>query len=606
MEFIDAKFKDNDPKSTVKNIQDILNSLGIQTEEIHADSGVEGCHSVHVQMVGGLPGYNGKGVSKEFALASGYAEMIERLQSGIFLKSYQSIIRDPGMNFHSYAPDAKYMTVEELAENSEWMDDIISGYPDLMLTRESLAELCKVFACADDNRILTVPYYSLFEDKYVYLPAAFIDNMYSSNGICAGNTREEAWVHGLSEIMERYASQRVLMNGESAPRIPDEILSKFPLVHKIIHQVRESGKYDIEVFDYSIGNGFPIVSTRIISKEQQNYHVNTAADPVFEIAVQRTLTETFQGRSIKNIVCMHDGRVLNSVTDFPLINNVANQLYTSDGMYTADYFADELTCKKKAADFPDNSDKSNKELLEYTLELVRQLKKPVYVRNYSYLGFHSYQFIIPGFSETNPLRLGEIVPDYSLADSVRGVYQNVAKASDSDLNWMLNYSETTKNTFAKFEKFSYNSGIPIVGVSTAVLTSVTRAYAAYRLGRYADAIRYLKPATVNQKIPEEIRYYFRCINKYLEMKLDGITDEKIRVILYKFFESQYPDALYAKLDRDLSPYEDYILRCDLQSCKECRYHGDCRYHALKLLTQKVGEKYGAFTDGQNRDVFSLN
>ena len=605
MKYIDEKFKDSNPKDTVNRLKDILSKLGIETREEWNDSGIENCYSLHLCDVKGLPGTNGKGISADFARASAYAELLERIQSGLYLISYQSIHRDPEMNLHTYAPDGKYMTITELIENGEWMDPIIESYTDMNLTREMIAEHCRAYACADNGQILTIPFYSLFEDKYVYIPVSFAGRMYTANGSCAGNTREEAWVHALSEIMERYASQKVLKSGMSAPRIPDEVLEQFSAVSNILRQLREKGQFDITVFDYSIGNGFPIVSSRIINKKEQSYHINVAADPVLEIAVQRTLTELFQGRSVDHLKTRHAGIILNKITDFPIVSNVQNQLQTSDGVYTADYFADELTCDKKCAQFPDNSNKSNKELLKYMLDLYRQLGKPVYVRNYSYLGFHSYKFIVPGFSETKAPLLNERIPEYSLGDSVRDIFRNPAAASNEDLIWMLRYSDTTKLLYGQYNTYSVNAGLPMTGVPKSTLCAIIRAYACYRLKNYEKAIRYLNTIAKIPILSQEDKDYFTCINKYLEMKKNDIAEEKIRVILYKFFTKDTADKLYDKLDRGQTPYDDHLPYCDTTGCQDCRYRENCCYQELKELTRKVGAVYSTFIHGQDRAEFTV-
>lgn len=602
MQHIDMRFKDKNPKETVIHIQNILNNLGIEVCEKWNDSGIDNCNSVRLSAVKGIPKYNGKGVTPEFARASAYAEFIERLQAGIYLISYQSILRDPGMNLHAYAPDGKYMTVEELIENGEWMDYIIESYQEKAITRESLAELCRIFACADDGKILTVPFYSLFEKKYVYLPIAFVGRMYSANGNCAGNTREEAWVHALSEMMERYATQKMMVSGLAAPRIPEDILNRFPTVSKILQKIRETGRYEIGVFDYSIGNGFPVVSTRIIDKANQNYHINVAADPVLEIAVQRTLTELFQNRRIDNLSSRHNGRILNKNSDFPIRINLKNQLQTSDGIYTADFFADEITCDRVSAEFPDNSKKSNKELLGYMLGLYKKLGKPIYVRNYSYLGFCSYKFVVPGFSETDACSLGEPIPEYSLGDSVYNVFRNPIDSTDDDLRWLLKFSDMIKNIYGRYNSYSVNSGIPIAGESNNLLCGLIRAYAAYRIKDYKSAIHYTNALT---KKDEMFSAYFTCVNKYLEMKLANIAEEKIEIILYKFFEKHYVDALYDKLNKGMSPYDDYLIQCDLESCAKCRYEKACCYNELKALTAKVGSVYKTFFDGQDPSEFAI-
>ncbi len=606
MQYIDERFKDCSPQATVERIQGILRDLDIPVKESWNDSGLENCHSVHLSTLAGTPGYNGKGVTRDFARASAHAEFLERLQSGLYLSKYQSIMRDREMDLHAYAPDARYMTVDELVAEGEWMDYIIESCKNPMITRQSIAEHCRAYDCADDGKILTTPYYSLFEGKYVYLPSAFVTRIYTANGNCAGNSREEAWIHALSEIMERYASLNVLVSGGAVPQISEESLSKFPTVMNMIKQIRENGDYDVAVFDYSMGLGMPVVATRIINKENQSYIVNAAADPVFEIAVQRTFTELFQGRDVRNFHCAHHAKILNKITDFPLHFNMLNQVQTSNGMYTADFFANELTCQQKPAQFPDNSNKSNPEILEFMLDIYKKMGRPVYVRNLSYLGFHSYKFVVPGFSETRAIRLHQMLPEYAVADSARDIFKNAPAASDEDLQWMLNYAETTKGIYGLYNSFSSNAGLPLAeGSDDAALSYLTRAYACYRLKKYRDAIANVKHY-IYACHEEDAGEYFACVAKYIEMKNDGIAEDKIRVILYKFFIKDYADRLYEKLDNGQTPFDDYLVRCDLHSCKSCRYQKVCNYHYLKELTAKAGNVYKTFVNGQDPSEFALN
>lgn len=604
MEHIDYKFKDRDPVQTVEHIRAILDSIGMEVREEWRESGLDNCCTMVLYSNKGLPRTVGKGVTREFARASAYAEFIERLQSGLHMSGLQSMVREEGMDIHRYAPDGRYMTVEELIENGEWMDYIIEAYPGPKANRKSIAELCRIFACADDGKILTVPFYSLFEKKYVWLPSAFVTRMYLANGNCAGNTREEAWVHALSEMMERQACNRMLVSGASAPRIPEETLKKFPTVSRILEQIRANGEFDIAVFDYSIGNGYPVVSTRIIHKGTQAYRVNIASDPVLEIAIQRTLTETFQGKNIHNFTNGNDGRILNKVTDFPIYSNVINQFRASNGVYTADFFADELTCDRAPTEFADNSGKTNKELLEYALGVYRQLGKPVYVRNYSFLGFQSYKFIVPGFSETRWVCINEPVHEYALADKARNVYRCPREASLEDMIWMQTHTKMVASILERSDSFSSLCGIPIMGWQNVMLSWLTRAYASYRMKNYADAISNLRRSIASCG-DEDMRQYFACINKYLTLKTSGIAEDKIKSILYKFFKQEYPDQLYAKLSSGQTPYDDYLMHCHFTECGKCRYASICSYNEIKAANAKIGARYSAFTDGQDPSHFEI-
>lgn len=605
MRYIDELFKDASPTATVKKIQDILELVGIEYYESWSESGIENCYSLTVSAKGGIPAANGKGVTREFAQASAYGEFIERLQGGLFFYKFQSMGREKAMDIHTFAPDARYMTVDELVENGEWMDYLIDTYKYHGLTRKTIAKQCKMYACADDGRILTLPFYSLFEKRYVYLPIAFVDQVCATNGCCAGNTKEEAWVHALSEMLERHAALKVMCSGEAAPKIPDEDLVKFPTVASILQDIRKNGDFDIDVFDFSVGSGFPVIATRIISKKSHSYRVNVAADPVYEIAIQRTLTEFFQNRHVKSINALHNGKVLAKSSEAYATNNVINQLETGNGCFAADFFANELTCSRQPAVFADNSKKTNKELLDYCLDIYKQMGKPVYVRNFSFLGFPSYRFVVPGFSEAFAVKMAAPVQEFAIADIAAKTLKNVSDATDEELNWLLMYNQTISGIYSRYNSFGRISGIPVSGKAKSLLANVTRAYASYRLKRYADTIKYLTAYNKSASIDEDTKQYFECVIRYLELKTMKLEAEKIRIILSKFFTEQLVRKLYENLDAGNSPFDHYLMCCDFVSCDSCKYCENCCYHSIKNMTARIGEVYKTFTDGQDAREFRI-
>ena len=602
---INAKFKDMPPEKTVERILRILGDVGIELQEKWTESGIENCWSVNVSVKDAFPFFtNGKGVTKALARASAYGEFMERLQCGLFLYKFQSITRDPAMNLQSFAPDGKYMTLRELEENGNWMDHVIDTYGGA-LTRKKLAAQCQVYACTDEDKIWTLPFYSLFENKYVYLPAGYVEHICSANGCCAGNTREEAWVHALSEMMERRSTVSMLTGGRAAPRIPDEVIERFPTASAILNTIRSSGHFDIQVFDFSMDNGFPVVSTRIINKKTHSYIVNIAADPILEIAICRSLTEIFQGRSLRSFHSSHRGNTLEEFKNFPVSHNVLNQIENGNGLFSVDFFTEELSCSKACTDFTDHRSKSNKELLTYMLDLYRQLGKPVYVRNYSFLGFHCYQFVVPGFSETRGIRLTDPIVEYALGDSVHQVFRDVASASAGDLVMMLAYHTKIGTAFSRPSNYCGLAGLPLERKLNPLLISITLSCAAYRLGRYAQAIDYLKPLLGNSAIDPNIRDYFDCVSRYLSLKNTDAPEEKIRLLISKFYQPTDVERLFRCLDSGRTPHDDYLMKCDCVHCSECRYRESCSYPRSREIIATAGEKYQRFTDGQREEVFRV-
>ena len=76
-------YKDSSPDDTFKRIYDSLNKIGVIVEEKWIDSGITDIFSLRINISGTSIGTNGKGTTKEYARASAYAEMIERLSNFI-------------------------------------------------------------------------------------------------------------------------------------------------------------------------------------------------------------------------------------------------------------------------------------------------------------------------------------------------------------------------------------------------------------------------------------------------------------------------------------------------------------------------------------------
>lgn len=598
MKFIDEKFKESSPQKTVEKIRSLLNGIGIEVEELWNDSGIDNCWSLNLCAKGGFPSANGKGVSKEFARASAYGEFIERLQSSLFFYKYQSLECNEEINMQTYAPDSKYLTVEELQENADWMDCIIDAYGG-NLSRKALGEQCAMYAHTDNGQILCLPFYSLFEDKHVYMPIGFVEHMYSANGCCVGNSKEEALVHAFAEIMERKGSINTIISGKSLPEIKEEVLNKFPTVSNILKQIRKNENIDVKVFDCSIGNGFPVISTRIINKENHSYVVNVAADPVFEIAIQRTLTEIFQGRNIKNFTSGHNGKILSDLTEIRTASNVLNQLESGNGLYTIDYFTEEITCERAATDFEDNSNLSNSELLAKILKLYKDIGKPVYIRNYAFLGFPCYKVIIPGFSESRGLKLNEPLQEYAIGDLVSRVLRNPLKANLSDLNNVLFFRRMIADIVSRCHSFTRLSGIPIKKPYDYILFNATLGYINYKLGNIKDTLKYLNKLS-SDTVPA--KDYFSCLSQYLHFKSNNIDEEKIVCILNKFHKKDIVKKLLENLKND-TLFDEYLLACDTVNCETCKHREVCNFTAAKKVIASAGKVYSTFVDGQNKENF---
>lgn len=85
-----------------------------------------------------------------------------------------------------------------------------------------------------------------------------VANLYVSNGMSAGNTRNEARVQGLSEVFERYVKNRIIAERISLPAIPEEVLARYPQVTESIRTLESEG-FPIFCFDASLGGQYPVI-----------------------------------------------------------------------------------------------------------------------------------------------------------------------------------------------------------------------------------------------------------------------------------------------------------------------------------------------------------
>ena len=92
----------------------------------------------------------------------------------------------------------------------------------------------------NDFKIRCFPSYDVIEDKIKYLPD-FIHTTANSNGLCAGNTKEEAICQGICEIFERFVVKEIYFNDKiELPTIPLSTIKELE-IYSIIDEVIKKG-----------------------------------------------------------------------------------------------------------------------------------------------------------------------------------------------------------------------------------------------------------------------------------------------------------------------------------------------------------------------------
>ena len=209
-----------------------------------------------------------------FALASAYAEFIERIQNGFIVGSdglSRLFINEIKRRFgFYYFPDEAFLTQNEfLSLPPSYIKDIFGDS-----TREEINHVVELYferlREIGQDGILSVPFYDCKRKKVTYLPYNLTFILSGSNGMASGNTPEEGIFQALCELVERYSARTVYFDKLTPPTIPDEVLSKYPSEYNVILDLRQSG-YEIQIKDFSCGLGLPAVGVLLIDRRTNKY-----------------------------------------------------------------------------------------------------------------------------------------------------------------------------------------------------------------------------------------------------------------------------------------------------------------------------------------------
>ena len=340
---------------------------------------------------------NGKGSSHDAALASAYGELYERLATHMSFADFylgSNVSNEKFVHF----PDEKWTPLSDDESGTPIPPDILNVKlrelygKDTDLTLESLVDLQ---SCSFERGVCSIPFTNARNGEIVYFPVNLLDNLYASNGMSAGNTEYEALVQGLSEILERYVKAKIIREGLTLPRVPDKIIEKYPKSAATLSAL-QSDELKAICYDASLGGRYPVVCVVLFNESNGTCVASFGSHPIFEVALDRTLTELMQGRTFSDL----DGFDEPSF-DLEQTSNVVNiesHFVDSTGLLPIMMFKQQPMFKFVAWDF-DGSTHDQYKALRY---IIDKLGFDIYVRTYQNLGVPVYRIIVPGMSEIYP------------------------------------------------------------------------------------------------------------------------------------------------------------------------------------------------------------
>lgn len=591
-------YKAVSPEITVSNIRGMLEKIGMFLRE-DTYSVSDNLFTTRISIANkGLDklniGTNGKGTSYQYALASGYAEFMERLQNGILFRGIKSAYKEEINHLavsdsykqklidnnivldFLYDPREKYSELDESINNN--LEFYKNMYP-FLLTKEEIKDFIHDILGFDS--VIEVPFYSLKLNKEIYLPIEVLWFSCGSNGMASGNTKEEAIIQGFCEIFERYAGYEIYRKNLTPPDIPISEFRNEP-VYKIIKSLIEQNDYHLIIKDCSLGLGLPVLGVLVIDEKNGRYNFNLGSALNPSIALERCLTELYQGSKTLSWydIKFEEYSGNPQMSDEFIYINGSKLFVDSSGYWPQSLFA--INPSYKYNGLIDGLNNSDEEDLKYIKNKIKALGFTAFIRDVSFMGFNSYYIIVPGMSQFPSSKqhyavLGETI-------SSLHVVRNLSETSIAETRKLCelvnkDYKYLKLINFNFNELMVYHNNSDLLDLDLELLLFMLN----YKVGNINESYYYICEFLKDKEFIA-YKYYF-CIKDYVYFKMKGYLDNQI---------SNQMGLLYGEIIEevinDLKNPSQVLNGYEWPSCfrcNDCKIKNECSHLIFLSLYKKI-------------------
>ena len=543
--------KDLPLEQTIAQMSGLLANLGIKIEIASWRNLVPNVWSLHIRDTHSPICFtNGKGTTKESALASALGEYIERLSNNHF---YAGVFwgEDIANETFVHYPNERWF---KPGKGDSLPKEILDDYcleifnPDGELRSSHLVDTNSGNV---QRGICSLPYVRQSDGKTIYFPSNLIENLYVSNGMSAGNTLAEAQVQCLSEIFER-AVKREILEGELAlPDVPQEVLAKYPNILAGIHELENQG-FPILVKDASLGGVYPVMCVTLMNPRTGSVFASFGAHPNLEVALERSLTELLQGRSLEGLNDLPPPTFSSEAVTEP--NNFVEHFIDSSGIVSWRFFSAKPAYDFIEWDFTGHGTLSNTEQADGMLGILQEMGKETYMAVYDQLGAMACRILVPGYSEIYPIE-DLIWDNTNTALQFRSDILNLNRLDDAQLGALLErlenseldeYGDIGTLIGIEFDENTPSGQLTVLELKLLIQLALQRFEEALVL---AGAFLQYNDNTI------ERRLFYQAVSAVLEIRLDNELDLNDYIVNFRrMFGDQRMDAVLGSVDGSVKFY----------------------------------------------------
>ena len=537
--------KDLPLEQTIANMSAILADLGMKIEIASWRNIVPNVWSLHIRDAHSPMCFtNGKGSTKEGALASALGEFIERLNCNFFYND-QFWGEDIANAAFVHYPDERWF---KPGRKDALPTEILDEYCLKIYNRDGElrgSHLIDTNSGNEERGICSLPYVRQSDGEVVYFPSNLVENLFLSNGMSAGNTLAEAQVQCLSEIFER-AVKREIIEGEFAlPDVPANVLAKYPGILAGIQALEEQG-FPVLVKDASLGGEFPVMCVTLMNPRTGGVFASFGAHPSLEVALERSLTELLQGRSFEGLNDLPQPTFEGHAVTEP--NNFVEHFIDSSGVVSWRFFSSKSDYEFVEWDFSGQGENSNTEEAATLFGILEGMGKQVYMAVYEHIGAKACRILVPDYSEIYPV--DDLIWDNTnKALFFRADILNLHRLDEDELRALVerlveseldDYTDITSLIGIEFDDNTAWGQLTILELKLLIYLA---------LQQYEEAKEAVEMFLQYNDNTVERGLFYQAINVVLEMKLDEDLElEDYEANFRRMFGNERMDAAIGSVD----------------------------------------------------------
>ena len=537
--------KDLPLEQTISNMSGILAALGIKIEIASWRNIIPNVWSLHIRDAHSPMCFtNGKGATKESALASALGEYIERLNNNHFYAGTFWGEDLANASFVHYPNERWFKPGKKDALPAEILDAYcLQIYnADGELRGSHLVDTNSGNA---QRGICSLPYVRQSDGDVVYFPSNLIENLFVSNGMSAGNTLAEAQVQCLSEIFERAVKREILEGEICLPDVPLDVLAKYPSILAGIQGLEAQG-FPVLVKDASLGGVYPVMCVTLMNPRTGGVFASFGAHPSLEVALERSLTELLQGRSFEGLNDLPQPTFESNAVTEP--NNFVEHFIDSSGIVSWRFFSAKADFEFAEWDFSGQGENSNAQEVATLLAILEDMGKEVYTAVHDQLGAIACRILVPGYSEIYPLE-DLIWDNTNKALLFRADILNLHRLNDASLGALLErldnseldeYADIATLIGVEFDENTEWGQLTVLELKLLIHLALQQFEEAQEL---TGAFLQFNDNTV------ERRLFYQAVNVVLEVLLDAELElEDYAVNFRRMFGDARMDAVMGSVD----------------------------------------------------------